>query len=58
MKFIMGWQGGPAGKGTCYQASQPDFDPGDPRGGKKELTSKSCTLTSVSVCVSFTHTYK
>lgn len=55
MKFIMGWQGGPAGKGTCYQASQPDFDPGNPRGGKKELTSKNCTLTSVSVCLFHTH---
>lgn len=52
----MCWQDGPAGKGTCYQATQPDFGPGDPHGRKKELTSESWTLKSVDV--SLTETYK
>lgn len=51
----MCWQDGPAGKGTCYQATQPDFDPGDPHDRKKELTPESWTLKSVGVSLTETN---
>jgi len=34
------------GKCTYHQARQPEFTTRDPRGGTRELTPKSCLLTS------------
>lgn len=38
-----------AGKGPCYQAWQPETNPPDPHGGRKETMTKSCPLTSCHV---------
>jgi hypothetical protein len=41
----VGQQDGSAGKGACHQTCQPEFDPQDPYGRRRELTITSCPLT-------------
>lgn len=40
---------GPVGEGTCPYAWQPEFNPEDPQGGRREPTSLNCPLTLPSV---------
>lgn len=39
-----GKKNGSVGKGTCHKVQQPEFDPWDPQGGRREWTSTSCPL--------------
>lgn len=41
-----GQYNGSTGKGICCQAGQPEFDPWNLYGGRKESTLKCCCLTS------------
>lgn len=51
-------------KGACHQISQPEFNPQNPHGGKKERTSVNCPVTSTPapklthMCIVFTHPNK
>lgn len=41
-----GQQDGLGGKSACCQALEPEFNPQDLLGGRREMTPRSCPLTS------------
>jgi hypothetical protein len=38
--FKLGWQDSSLAEGTCFQASQPEFDPRNLKGGRRTNTHK------------------